>query len=490
MKDYYLSFWLGSFLRLIRLLGNNLAVALPGLYIAVTGFHPELLPTKLALVIAGTRIRVPVPLVTELFIWEIAVEVFREAGLRLPGAVGQTLGVVVGVVLGLTAVQAGFVSPATLVVVTITAIASFTGPNYEVGVTWRLLKLTIVPLSYGLLNFPYYATAVMETNGYLAALIGLVLALPPLVAIYRMMKRFPTLNLLQAGVKLTGPFWGRLCGLGYLTVLLLLLALFTRERINLVKDYLLPNTPLLVLVTTYLFSAAYLASRGLETIARLASFVVLPIIIVLLLLAVGILPEINPHRLRPVFHPELKRYLPGGFAVLYAFSPLAVFALITPYLQGIHGKIPRYTGGALLVLVFFYMLFTVGVIGTFGSEYGRRYAYPALEVVRAMEYPYLFLEQSGLFLIIVWNTLALVGSGFIYYVVALGFTQILGVYDYKRLVWFLLPVKFLLLMYPEDTGATKELFQYAKDYSLIPLFGLPVFYYLCALLRRKGEGGR
>lgn len=414
MKDYYLSFWLGSFLRLIRLLGNNLAVALPGLYIAVTGFHPELLPTKLALVIAGTRIRVPVPLVTELFIWEIAVEVFREAGLRLPGAVGQTLGVVVGV----------------------------------------------------------------------------VLALPPLVAIYRMMKRFPTLNLLQAGVKLTGPFWGRLCGLGYLTVLLLLLALFTRERINLVKDYLLPNTPLLVLVTTYLFSAAYLASRGLETIARLASFVVLPIIIVLLLLAVGILPEINPHRLRPVFHPELKRYLPGGFAVLYAFSPLAVFALITPYLQGIHGKIPRYTGGALLVLVFFYMLFTVGVIGTFGSEYGRRYAYPALEVVRAMEYPYLFLEQSGLFLIIVWNTLALVGSGFIYYVVALGFTQILGVYDYKRLVWFLLPVKFLLLMYPEDTGATKELFQYAKHYSLIPLFGLPVFYYLCALLRRKGEGGR
>lgn len=139
-EDYYLSFWLGSFLRLIRLLGNNLAVALPGLYIAVTGFHPELLPTKLALVIAGTRIRVPVPLVTELFIWEIAVEVFREAGLRLPGAVGQTLGVVVGVVLGLTAVQAGFVSPATLVVVTITAIASFTGPNYEVGVTWRLLK--------------------------------------------------------------------------------------------------------------------------------------------------------------------------------------------------------------------------------------------------------------------------------------------------------------------------------------------------------------
>ncbi|NLM37219.1 MAG: spore germination protein [Firmicutes bacterium] len=143
-EDYYLSFWVGSFLRLIRLLGNNLAVALPGLYIAVTNFHPELLPTRLALAIAGTRIRVPVPLVAEVFICEIAVEVFREAGLRLPGAVGQNLGVVAGVVLGLTAVEAGFVSPATLVVVAVTAIASFTGPNYEVGVSWRLLKFTLM----------------------------------------------------------------------------------------------------------------------------------------------------------------------------------------------------------------------------------------------------------------------------------------------------------------------------------------------------------
>ena len=149
-EDYYLSFWVGSFLRLIRLLGNNLAVALPGLYIAVTDFHPELLPTQLALAIAGTRTRVPVPLLAELFIMEIAVEVFREAGLRLPGSVGQTLGMVAGSVLGLTAVQAGFVSPATLVVVAVTAIASLPDPT-TVGVTWRLkFMLAIAAALFGL----------------------------------------------------------------------------------------------------------------------------------------------------------------------------------------------------------------------------------------------------------------------------------------------------------------------------------------------------
>ncbi|HEY8464914.1 MAG TPA: spore germination protein [Bacillota bacterium] len=143
-EDYYYSFWLGSFLRLIRLIGNNLAVVLPGLYIALVAYHSELLPTQLLLSIAGTASRVPLPIIAELLLMEIIVEIFREAGLRLPGAVGQTLGVVAGIVLGLSAVQAGFVSPATLGVTAVTAIASFSGPNYAVGITWRLLKFVMM----------------------------------------------------------------------------------------------------------------------------------------------------------------------------------------------------------------------------------------------------------------------------------------------------------------------------------------------------------
>lgn len=150
-EDYYYSFWLGSFLRLIRLLGNNLAVALPGLYIALVVYHPELIPTQLALTIAGTRARIPVPLIAEVLILDVAVEVFRGAGLRLPGAVGQTLGVVAGVVLGLTAVQAGFISPATLVVIAVAAIASFTGLNYSMGIAWRLLKF-LMTIAAGVLG--------------------------------------------------------------------------------------------------------------------------------------------------------------------------------------------------------------------------------------------------------------------------------------------------------------------------------------------------
>ncbi|NLM37218.1 MAG: GerAB/ArcD/ProY family transporter, partial [Firmicutes bacterium] len=204
---------------------------------------------------------------------------------------------------------------------------------------WSLL--IVVTLSFGLINITFYATKVMGANGYLTVPIALVLAIPPLWAAYQVMKRYPALNLLQAGLEITGPVCGRLFGLAYLTILLLVLALFLRGRINLINTYLLSNTPLPVLMVIYLFSAAYLASRGIETISRLASFVLLPILTVLVLLAVGALPEIDLNRLRPVFHPDLKLYLPGGLSVLYAFAPLGVFAMISPYLRGIQRKIPR-----------------------------------------------------------------------------------------------------------------------------------------------------
>ena len=167
-EDYYFDFWLGSFLRLIRLLGNNLAIALPGLYIALVAVNPELLPTKLALNIAASRTGVPFPLVAEVLLIELIIEVFREASLRLPSTIAPTLGVVSGVVLGFAAVQVGMVSNATLVISIITAIASFSGPDYSVGIAWRLLKFFLIIGAsfmglFGLTIFGLYVISHMAT---------------------------------------------------------------------------------------------------------------------------------------------------------------------------------------------------------------------------------------------------------------------------------------------------------------------------------------
>ncbi len=143
-EDYYFSFWFGAFLRFFRILGNNIAVALPGLYVALVGANPELLPIKFALSISGSRMGVAFPILIEILAMETVLEVFREGSLRLPTTVSQTLGVTAGIVLGAASVAAGLVSNATLVVVIITAIASYSGPNYEIGLSWRVLRFVFI----------------------------------------------------------------------------------------------------------------------------------------------------------------------------------------------------------------------------------------------------------------------------------------------------------------------------------------------------------
>ncbi len=143
-EDYFFPFWFGVFLRVFRILGNNIAVTLPGLYIALAGVNPELLPINIAFTIAGSRIGVAIPLVVELLLMEFVIEIFREGSLRLPTPVSQTLGVASGIVLGFVAVNAGLVSNSTLVVALFTAIASYSGPNYEIGLSWRILRFGLI----------------------------------------------------------------------------------------------------------------------------------------------------------------------------------------------------------------------------------------------------------------------------------------------------------------------------------------------------------
>jgi spore germination protein len=147
-EDYYERFEIMSFVRLIRYIAGFLAYTLPGLYIAVICFSPELLPTKLALRMAGERADIPISSLGELLIMELTFEALREAGIRLPSAIGSTLGIVGGIVIGQSAVEAGLVSPMVVIVVALTGICSFSIPNNSLISAYRLIKYIVLALSY------------------------------------------------------------------------------------------------------------------------------------------------------------------------------------------------------------------------------------------------------------------------------------------------------------------------------------------------------
>ncbi|EPZ0457027.1 MULTISPECIES: spore germination protein [Bacillus] len=139
-EDYYERWLPGTLLRLLRFMTAFVSLFAPALYISFISFHPGLIPTKLAISIIGSREGVPFPALIEALIMEIAIEVLREAGLRLPKPIGPAMGIVGGLIIGQAAVEAGIVSPIMVIVVAVTAISSFTIPQYSVGITLRILR--------------------------------------------------------------------------------------------------------------------------------------------------------------------------------------------------------------------------------------------------------------------------------------------------------------------------------------------------------------
>lgn len=142
--DYYERWLLGSMIRSLRYMAAFISLFLPAIYIALVTYHPGMIPTRLAFSITATREGVPVPALIEALMMEITMELLREAGIRLPKPIGQTIGIVGGLVIGDAAVRAGIVSPIMVIVVALTAISSFAIPSYSLAISFRILRFALM----------------------------------------------------------------------------------------------------------------------------------------------------------------------------------------------------------------------------------------------------------------------------------------------------------------------------------------------------------
>ncbi|WP_224726766.1 spore germination protein [Paenibacillus vietnamensis] len=143
-EDYYQRFDIATFLRMLRFVSFLIALMMPSVYIAIVGYHQEMIPTQLLLKLAAQREGVPFPAYLEAFIMEFVFEILREAVVRMPSAAGNTISIVGGLVIGQSVVEAGIVSPAVVIVVAFTAISSFVSPAYSLGIAARLLRFLLL----------------------------------------------------------------------------------------------------------------------------------------------------------------------------------------------------------------------------------------------------------------------------------------------------------------------------------------------------------
>lgn len=139
-EDYFLNPHIASIFRLIRLFSVGFSLLITPIYVAVLTHHFELIPVDLMNTLVTSRAQVPLPPLLEAIFLELTIELLREAGARLPTKVGQTIGIVGGIVIGTASVEAGLTSNVLLIIVALAALGSFTTPIYQMGNTTRLVR--------------------------------------------------------------------------------------------------------------------------------------------------------------------------------------------------------------------------------------------------------------------------------------------------------------------------------------------------------------
>ena len=147
-EDTNLKTIFANFLKVLRITAYLITLLAPGIFIAVTGFHHEILPTELLFSILASRENVPFPIIFELILMEISFELIRESGIRVPAPIGATLGIVGALILGDAAVSAHIVSPILIIVVAITGLSSFAIPDFAFSFHLRVYRFIFTLLGF------------------------------------------------------------------------------------------------------------------------------------------------------------------------------------------------------------------------------------------------------------------------------------------------------------------------------------------------------
>ncbi|MBO9610034.1 MAG: spore germination protein [Paenibacillaceae bacterium] len=168
-EDVHFTFLSSSFGQVLRVFGLLLSLLLPGFWVALVAFHQDQLPFQLLATITLSRIGLPLSSPLEMFLVIAMLEIFREAGVRLPSAIGNTLTVVGGLIIGDAAIRAGLISPSLVVVTALTAVAGSTLVSQALSGIVSVLRIVI-----------FLVSSALGLYGFLLCTMGLTLYLSTL----------------------------------------------------------------------------------------------------------------------------------------------------------------------------------------------------------------------------------------------------------------------------------------------------------------------
>lgn len=353
-----------------------------------------------------------------------------------------------------------------------------------IGPGLLFMVLFISLFSYGVIEAPHTAAKYIGNNGYWGFLLAFLIAIPVILIISRLGRRFPSKSVIQYLPEVVGVPLGKVLGFLYLLMILVLMIWASRAISEQLSVYFLNKTPMCASVFIFLVVSAFVAYQGIEGVSRLAAFL-FPVTFFFSFIAILFsFQNFDLENIRPVFMIDGFKIPVGSVYLFYPFISLLTVLTIFPYLTKKQKSFKMITGAAVLASMVILMVIVSG-IGNYSAPGVLRYSWPVLEVARKANLPYV-LQTFGLFYAATWLSQALAGTGFFYYILSEGVVQLLNCLNYKWFTLILFPITYYLILLPSGIIDVRVVFPYLCVIGFAFTLGLPLTLWLVAVLRKRG----
>jgi spore germination protein len=264
-----------------------------------------------------------------------------------------------------------------------------------------MAMLTHIYIGWGLLYLAKLAIAHLSYNAYWGIFVALAIILPFQWIIWQLVRSYPGLSVSRIFQKI----FGKPLGTGLVLILFSYIAyfqiIFFRDSQLMVYTYFFQRTPFMLITGSLIAGILYVSLRGPASVGRLALFMLLPPIMVIFGLQLLGFTNVNLLNLQPVFNGPFLDWFMAGTDLIIVLLPGVGTILFFPFFQ--HSDTARKIGIASLAMVIpLFFLNLLGIIGTFGPAVMEKMNWPVVEYFHLIDYPFLLLEQTGLFFLIAW----------------------------------------------------------------------------------------
>ncbi len=338
------------------------------------------------------------------------------------------------------------------------------------------------------LVLPRTATELAKAGGFIATFItGMLMALV-LVITALLARRFPNNTIIEYSKEIIGLVPAKILGFVFFCYFVCVVTTILRLFFDAIKVLLLKNTPLEVLIITFLLAAVYLCLNGISSIAKICELFEPLVVGTMLLVILLSLEDINFEELLPAFKQDVFEWIYAIPHLTISYLGFEVLLFITPYAQDT-SKVVKYGFLGILPSIFIYSLFVAIVVGKVGVEPVTRSLYPTIQLARYIKFPGGFAERFDIFFMVFWILGAYTTVSSFLYLSSVSITRLLGLINYKPFILLIVPVIYMLALFPQNIKEISIFSQYVS-YLGVALLAVVVVLYILTVILKKGEALR